>query len=80
MCYNRTNGGGEMIIVKLQNILDANERSVAWVSKKTGIAISTLHKFNKNDTTSISYDILNKLCELFDVKVEDLIQYKKDEK
>lgn len=67
-----------MIKVKLQGILDERERTIAWVNTKTGIAVSTLHKFNKNGTTSVSYDTLDKLCKLFDVEVQDIIQYTKD--
>ncbi|MDU1068166.1 helix-turn-helix transcriptional regulator [Clostridium sp.] len=64
-----------MIKVKLQDILDKEERSLNWVATKTNISYSTLHKFNSNKTTSVSYNILEKLCELFKCNVEDIITY-----
>ncbi|MDU1413470.1 MAG: helix-turn-helix transcriptional regulator [Clostridium sp.] len=63
-----------MIKVKLQCILDREERSLNWVSVKTGISYSTLHKFCSNKTTSVSYDVLEKLCNLFNCDVCDIIE------
>ncbi len=67
-----------MVYVKLQGILDKEERNLSWVAKKTGIAYSTLHKLNSNNTTSISFTTINKLCALFGCKIEDIIEYKED--
>lgn len=67
-----------MIIVKLQDVLDKHERNLAWVERKTGISYTTLAKFNKNKTTSVSYDVLDKLCDLFDCNVEELVEHVKD--
>lgn len=64
-----------MIKVKLQDILDREERSLNWVATKTDIAYTTLHKFNSNKTTSVSYNVLDKICKLFKCKVEDIVQY-----
>ncbi|CUU45443.1 helix-turn-helix domain-containing protein [Clostridium beijerinckii] len=65
-----------MIIIKLQEILDREERSLNWVATKTNIAYTTLHKFNSNKTTSVSYNVLNQLCKLFKCNIEDIIEYK----
>ena len=67
-----------MIKVKLQEILDREERSLNWVAVKTGIAYSTLHKLNSNNTTSISFKTIDKLCELFKCNTIDIIEYTKD--
>lgn len=67
-----------MVEVKLQSILDKEERNLSWVAKKTGIAYSTLHKLNSNNTTSISFTTIDKLCGLFKCKIEDIIEYKED--
>ena len=47
---------------------------------KNGISYSTLHKLSNNDTKSISFEVLEKLCTLFNVDVCDMIEIKKDEK
>ena len=63
-----------MIKVKLQNILEKEERSLNWVSTKTGISYSTLHKFCNNKTSSVSYELLYKLSKLFNCKISDIIE------
>ena len=47
-----------MVIIKLQDILNKEDRSLNWVSEKTGIAYSTLYKLNKGNTKSISFETL----------------------
>lgn len=68
-----------LVNVKLQEILDSEERSLRWVSKKTGIAYSTLHKLNNNNTTSIGFNTVEQLCKLFNVNTLDIIEYVPDE-
>lgn len=69
-----------MVKVKLQEILDKEERSLNWVASKTGIAYSTLHKLNSNNTTSISFNTIDKLCELFKCNTIDIIEYIRESK
>lgn len=64
-----------MIKVKLQDLLDREERSLSWVALKTNIAYTTLHKFSNNKTSSVSYNVLESLCGLFKCKIEDIIEY-----
>jgi len=64
-----------MVKVKLQAILKREERSLNWVAVKTGIAYSTLHKLNNNNTTSIGFNTIDCLCKLFKCNIEDLIEY-----
>ena len=68
-----------MIIIKIQHILDKDERNLNWLSNKTGISYSTLHKLANNKTTSISFSVLDKLCNFYNCKIGDLIEYKKDQ-
>lgn len=69
-----------LINIKLLDIIKKEERSLNWVATKTGISYSTLHKLSNNDTKSISFEVLEKLCTLFNVDVCDMIEIKKDEK
>ena len=64
-----------MVVVKLKDILEKEERSLNWVAKKTNISYSTLFKFSNNETTSVSYNVLTQLCRLFKCKIEDIIEY-----
>ena len=63
-----------MVKIKLQDILDKNERPLKWVSDKTGISYSTLHKLNSGNTSSISFEVLEKICNLFNVKPNDILE------
>ncbi|NSB12094.1 helix-turn-helix domain-containing protein [Clostridium beijerinckii] len=67
-----------MIKVKLQEVLDREERSLNWVATKTNIAYTTLYKFNSNKTTSVSYNVLDQLCKLFKCNIEDIVEYKEE--
>jgi putative transcriptional regulator len=66
-----------MVKIKLQEILTKEDRSLNWVSTKTGISYSTLYKLNSGDTKSISFDVLEKICLLFKIDAGDLIEISK---
>ncbi|MDU1337429.1 MAG: helix-turn-helix transcriptional regulator [Clostridium butyricum] len=63
-----------MIRVNLDKYLAKEERNVAWVYSKTGIAKTTLYKLRDNETTSISFDVLEKLCDLFNCEIKDMLE------
>lgn len=64
-----------MIKVRLQELLDRDERSLNWVATKTNLSYASLHKLVNSKTTSISFDVLDKLCDLFKCNTEDIIQH-----
>lgn len=63
-----------MVKIKLQEVLDKHERPLKWVSDKTGISYSTLHKLNSGNTSSISFDVLEKVCNLFSIQPNDILE------
>lgn len=63
-----------MIKINLDKYLAKEERNVAWVSSKTGIARTTLYKLRDNTTTSISFEVLEKLCDLFNCEIKDILE------
>lgn len=48
--------------IKLQEILDNQSKTIYSLSKETGVAQNNLSKLVRGETTSIKYDILEKLC------------------
>jgi len=44
--------------------------------EKVGISAMTLAKFAKNEY--VSMDVLNRICEYFECRIEDVIEYVKD--
>ncbi|EOR27393.1 putative transcriptional regulator [Clostridium sartagoforme AAU1] len=67
-----------MVKIKLQEILEKEERSLNWVATKTGISYSTLHKLNNGETKSISFDVLERICLLLKIDVSELIEIKQE--
>lgn len=67
-----------MVKINLERYLEKEERSLRWVAGKTGIAVSTLQNIKQGKTQSISFEVLEKLCDLFNCDVADMIEIIKD--
>lgn len=53
--------------------LARNRATLLEVSEETGIAMSTLSKFDRSRTTRIEFDVLEKLCRYFGVGPGELL-------
>jgi putative transcriptional regulator len=60
--------------IKLQEILDNRNISIYSLSKEIGVAQNNLSKLVKGDTTSIKYDILEKLCNILNITPNDIFE------
>jgi putative transcriptional regulator len=60
--------------IKLQEILDSRNISVYSLSKEIGVTQNNLGKLIKGETTSIKYDILEKLCNILDITPNDIFE------
>lgn len=60
--------------IKLQEILDSKNISVYSLSKQIGVTQNNLGKLIKGETTSIKYDILEKLCNILDITPNDIFE------
>ncbi|PJI07668.1 MULTISPECIES: helix-turn-helix domain-containing protein [Clostridium] len=69
-----------MIKIKLNEILEAKERNLNWLSKKCNISYSTLYNFANHKTNAVSYDVLEKICEVLNSDIADIIELKKDKR
>ncbi|WP_039230857.1 helix-turn-helix domain-containing protein [Clostridium haemolyticum] len=59
-----------LIDQKLQNM----EKTRYWLHKETGITYANIKKICDGNTESIRFDIINKLCTVFNCKFEDLFK------
>ncbi len=59
----------------LSTLMGKNRYSIKDVASKTGLAYSTVANFYHDKPTRVDYDTINKLCALFDCKLEDLFEY-----
>ncbi|CAM2830692.1 helix-turn-helix transcriptional regulator [Hathewaya histolytica] len=67
-----------MIKINLEELLDKNKQTLYWLSKETGITYPSLHKILNNKTTSIKLDIIEKICDVLNCNISDLLEIKKD--
>ena len=49
--------------------------TITEVSKRTGMSNSTISHLYNEKVKRLDFDTLEKLCELFNCKVQDLIEY-----
>ncbi len=59
--------------IMLNQILDQKGISQNQLSKDTGISINTLRNLNHNRTSRISFDTLEKICNVLDCGVGDIL-------
>lgn len=62
---------------KLSTLMGEKRYNIQAVHDKTGIARSTISKLYHDRTNRIDYETLSKLCELFQCKTGDIIEYYK---
>ena len=63
---------------KLSILMGIKRYNMQDVFDKTGLARSTISNLYHDRATRINYETINKLCTLFDCKIEDLLEFTKD--
>lgn len=66
-----------MIKVKIQEALKNKERTKYWLSKQTKINANQIGKIVEGQTTSITFDTLDKICEALECDVCDILKREK---
>lgn len=61
--------------ITLNDTLKQKGKSQYWLSKQTGIAASTINNLCNNKTTSIQFDVLQKICTTLNCNVCDIIEH-----
>ncbi len=67
------------IKVRIKEILDADDRTIAYLADKTGLNYSALYKLVDNRTRSISFDTLERIATFLDVPIGDLFEIVPDD-
>jgi DNA-binding Xre family transcriptional regulator len=69
-----------MILIRLNEILDREEKSLYWLSASSGVSYVSLWKLSKKETqTSINLGILSKICSALDCAIQEILVYVEDE-
>lgn len=61
--------------ITLNNTLKEKGRSQYWLAQTTGIAASTINNLCNGKTSSIQFDVLQKICDALDCNVCDIIEH-----
>ena len=64
-----------MIIVKIEELLLAQDKSLYWLSQTTELSYPTIHRLVNGKTSSIAFDTLNKICYVLNCNIQDIIEY-----
>lgn len=67
-----------MITIKLYDLIWKNKVKGYQVAKATGLSKATISKLVQGENIDVKLSTINKLCNFFDCKLTDLIEYKKD--
>ncbi|MCM3278773.1 MULTISPECIES: helix-turn-helix domain-containing protein [Bacillus] len=75
-----------MIKFKLDKLLNEQDKTMYWLSRKTEIRPNTISKWVNNEqlqedekVKSINVDALNKICKVLNCKIEDIIEFIEDD-
>lgn len=67
-----------MIKVKVPELMQKKGWNATDLMRKANIAYGTALRLSKGEAEAISFDVLNSICSLFEVKVEDVLEYQKE--
>lgn len=66
-----------MITINIEELLKSNKKSKNQLSKETGISRTNINKIIKGETTSISFNTIELLCEYLNCTPGELITIEK---
>ncbi|MCP4142241.1 MAG: helix-turn-helix transcriptional regulator [Chloroflexi bacterium] len=64
-----------MIKVRVPELLKQHGLSAADLMRKANLAYGTALKLSKGRGKGMSFEVLNSLCELFDVEAGEILEY-----
>ena len=69
-----------MILIKLNEILERENKTLYWLSANSGVSYVSLWKLSKKQTQkSINLDVLSKVCSALNCAIQDILIYVEDE-
>lgn len=60
--------------IKIDQVLDQKGRSRFWLSEQTGITYPNIRNLCNNTTSSIKFEVMQKICDVLDCNVEDILE------
>ena len=69
-----------MIKIKIPHLLEKNNMNATDLFRKGNIAYRTALRLSKGEGSRISFEVLENLCVLFDVGVDEILEYTPEKK
>jgi len=67
-----------VIKVKVPELMKKKGWNASELMRKANIAYTTAHRLSKGEGEAITFDVLESLCKLFGVGVQDILEYTPD--
>ena len=62
------------MFINIDNILQSKNKTRYWLSNQTGITYHAIKKLCDNNTRSIQFDMLERLCETLECEPGDILK------
>ena len=63
-----------MLSLKINKILEQQNRSAYWLGKQTGISLNNIGKICNGETSTIRFDTIEKICLVLNCSIDDLFE------
>ena len=64
-----------MIKIKIPQLLEKNNMNATDLFRKGNIAYRTALRLSRGEGSRISFEVLQNLCELFEVGIDEILEY-----
>ena len=65
---------GIMIVNRINEILDEQNKTIYWLAQQTGIRYNTIHSLVNNKTESVKFEILDKICDILECDISEIFR------
>jgi putative transcriptional regulator len=65
--------------VKIIEIVESKGKTLYWLARESRISPSAISKLAKGETDSIKFDVLQKICDTLECRIEDVLELEKVE-
>lgn len=65
------------INIKINELLEAKQKTRYWLAKEIGMTHQNLTKLANNQTESIKFDYLEKICDVLECSPNDILSIEK---
>lgn len=69
-----------MIVINLDVIMAKRKVSLNELSERVGITVANLSVLKTNKAKAVRFSTLNAICKALDCRVEDILEFRDDEK